>query len=75
LGEDVFAFVVAKEKITEEEIKEFLKGKLADNEIPRYYEFVDELPKNATGKVLKYELREKAKKIYEERRRREGKEV
>jgi acyl-CoA synthetase (AMP-forming)/AMP-acid ligase II len=75
LGEDVFAFVVAKENLTEEEIKEFLKDKLADNEIPRYYEFVNELPRNATGKVLKYELREKAKKIYEERRRREGKEV
>jgi acyl-CoA synthetase (AMP-forming)/AMP-acid ligase II len=75
LGEDVFAFVVAKENLTEEEIKEFLKDKLADNEIPRYYEFVNELPINATCKVLKYELREKAKKIYEERRRREGKEV
>ncbi|GBD03022.1 Long-chain-fatty-acid--CoA ligase [bacterium HR19] len=75
LGEDVFAFVVAKRKISEQELINFLKDKLADNEIPRYYEFVDELPKNATGKVLKYELRERAKKIYEERRRKEGKEV
>ncbi len=75
LGEDVFAFVVAKKELSEKDIKEFLKDKLADNEIPRYIGFIDELPRNATGKVLKYELREKAKEIYRRRRAEEGKEV
>jgi acyl-CoA synthetase (AMP-forming)/AMP-acid ligase II len=75
LGEDVFAFVVAKRPMKEEEIKSFLKDKLADNEIPRYIEFISELPRNATGKVLKYELKEKAKELYKQRREKEGKEV
>ncbi len=75
LGEDLFAFVVAKNKtkISEKDIIEYLKDKLADNEIPRYYEFVDELPKNATGKVLKTELRQKAKELYRIKREAEGK--
>lgn len=75
LGEDLFAFVVAKSNLSKEGIMSFLKDKLADNEIPRYYEFLDVLPRNATGKVLKYELREKAKFIYQELRKKEGKEV
>jgi acyl-CoA synthetase (AMP-forming)/AMP-acid ligase II len=30
---------------------------MANYKVPRYIEFVDELPMNATGKVLKFELR------------------
>ncbi len=75
LGEDLFAFVVAKSELSKNDIMNFLKDKLADNEIPRYYTFIDALPRNATGKVLKYELKEKAKVIYQELRKKEGKEV
>ena len=34
-----------------------MKGKLASYKAPEYYEFVDELPRNYLGKVLKTELR------------------
>ncbi len=75
LGEDIFAFVVAKREIIDQEMIQYLKDRLADNEIPRYYEFISELPRNATGKVMKFQLKEEAKKIYEEKRKREGKEI
>lgn len=38
-------------------LREFCKGHLAQYQLPRKYFFVDALPKNATGKVLKRELR------------------
>jgi len=44
--------------ITKEKIKNFLKKHLANYKIPKYIYFVKELPKNATGKVLKRKLRE-----------------
>ncbi len=68
MGEEAKAFVVTKpgEKTTEDEIKSYLQTKLAPFKIPKYIEFVDDLPKNIIGKVLKKELRlrekEKAKK-------------
>lgn len=59
MGEEAKAFVVLKpgEKATEDEIKEYLKSKLAVFKIPKYFEFIDDLPKNIIGKVLKKELR------------------
>ena len=33
---------------------------MANYKVPRYFEIVDEVPHNAGGKVLKYELRERA---------------
>ncbi|HVM40163.1 MAG TPA: class I adenylate-forming enzyme family protein [Acidimicrobiia bacterium] len=58
LGEDVAAFVVAKEGsgLTEEALAAFCEERLADYKRPRQYHFVKELPRNATGKVLKREL-------------------
>ncbi|GJL93294.1 AMP-binding protein [Hyphococcus sp.] len=38
-------------------VKEFLKGKIADFKLPRYVTFLDRLPRNPSGKVLKTELR------------------
>ncbi|MBO8155819.1 MAG: long-chain-fatty-acid--CoA ligase [Bacillaceae bacterium] len=60
-GETVKAFVVASEPMEnlEQTCKDFLKGKLAKFKIPRVYEQIDELPRNATGKILKHQLREK----------------
>ena len=53
------AIVVIKEghALTEEEIIEFCRGKLARYKIPRSVAFVDSLPRTAAGKVLKRELR------------------
>jgi acyl-CoA synthetase (AMP-forming)/AMP-acid ligase II len=59
LGEDVAAAVVlgAGATASPEDIREFCAERLADYKVPRRVEFVDELPRNATGKVVKAELR------------------
>ena len=36
---------------------------MANYKVPRYVEFVDALPLNASGKVLKFELRERSASI------------
>jgi long-chain acyl-CoA synthetase len=65
-GESVKAFVVLKagEKMTEEEVISFCKGKLAAYKVPKFVEFREALPKSAVGKVLRKILRaeEEAKK-------------
>jgi acyl-CoA synthetase (AMP-forming)/AMP-acid ligase II len=60
-GETVKAFVVVSKPLENlaDECKRFLKGKIADYKIPRLYEQIDELPRNATGKILKQVLRGK----------------
>ena len=59
-GETVKAIIVLKEgqTATEEEIIEFSRGRLGGFERPRSVDFVNELPRNPSGKVLKRELRE-----------------
>jgi fatty-acyl-CoA synthase len=44
--------------MTQEEVLEFLQGKVARYKIPKYVEFVEELPKTATGKIQKFILKE-----------------
>jgi long-chain acyl-CoA synthetase len=58
--ETVKAFVVLKEGsgITAKEILAFCSENLADYKIPRIVEFTDALPKSATGKVLRRQLRD-----------------
>src|SRR6185312_12676769 len=60
LGEDVGAFVVRKAGIdcSNDELLAFCAEHLADYKRPRKLWFVDELPRNATGKVMKHKLRE-----------------
>jgi benzoate-CoA ligase len=41
------------------ELQEFVKNKIAPYKYPRWIEFVDELPKTATGKIQRFKLREK----------------
>lgn len=59
-GEAVLAFIVVKpgESVSTEEIIEFCREKLAGYKIPRQVEFTEVLPRNASGKVLKKDLRE-----------------
>ena len=45
-------------KISEDEVKKYVKSNLAGYKVPRDVEFVDELPRTSTGKVLKRELKE-----------------
>lgn len=58
-GESPHAFVVLREgaAATEDELKEFVRKRLAHFKAPRWVTFVTELPKTATGKVQKFVLR------------------
>jgi len=60
-GQRLKAFVVTKGSggPSEDEIKSKVKADLARYKVPREVEFMDELPRNATGKVLKKELKER----------------
>ncbi len=58
-GQRLKAFVVKRgDGPTEEEVKAYVKENLANYKVPREVVFVEELPRNATGKVLKRELAE-----------------
>jgi benzoate-CoA ligase len=54
------AFIVLKagQSLTEEEVKAFVKERLAPYKYPRFIEFVSELPKTATGKIQRFRLRD-----------------
>jgi len=69
-GETVKAFIVVKpgETLTEEEITQWCKEKLAAYKVPKMIEFVNALPKSAIGKILRREVKEMDKK------KKEGKE-
>ena len=57
-GESVKAFVVSKnETLTESDLKNYLSDKLVKYKRPQYIEFLPELPKNTTGKILRKNLR------------------
>jgi acyl-CoA synthetase (AMP-forming)/AMP-acid ligase II len=59
-GQRLKAYVVASggAELSEDEVKSYVKEHLARYKVPRDVEFLDELPRNATGKVLKRELQE-----------------
>jgi acyl-coenzyme A synthetase/AMP-(fatty) acid ligase len=68
-GEDVVAFVVLKKgyeasEKTKKEIYEYLQANLAKYKLPREIFFVESLPRHLTGKLLRRELKEIAKKMY-----------
>jgi acyl-CoA synthetase (AMP-forming)/AMP-acid ligase II len=62
-GQRLRAFVVLEsgKKVTESELQEYVKANLARYKVPREVKFLDELPRNPTGKVLKRELEESGK--------------
>lgn len=55
--EAVSAFVVVKAPITKEKILEHVRAHLANFKVPKQVEIVEELPRNASGKILKRQLR------------------
>ena len=62
-GQRLKAFVVkGSGEIDEDEVKRYVKEHLARYKVPREVEFLDELPRNATGKVMKRELQERSEK-------------
>jgi fatty-acyl-CoA synthase len=58
-GERLAAVIVRRPNasLDADEVRGFVKGNLASYKVPRDVHFVDELPRTATGKVLKRELR------------------
>jgi fatty-acyl-CoA synthase len=61
-GEEIMAWVqlAEGEDLTDDELKDFCRGKIAHFKIPRYIRFVTEFPMTVTGKVRKVEMREKS---------------
>ncbi len=62
LGEVGYAFVVPAPDAERDgdAIIAWCRDEMANYKVPRHVDFVDELPLNASGKVLKYELRDRA---------------
>jgi acyl-CoA synthetase (AMP-forming)/AMP-acid ligase II len=63
-GQAVTAVIVPKvgSAVSLEDVKAFCQGKIAGYKIPKAIEFVDKIPRNETGKVIKRELRDRFKK-------------
>jgi fatty-acyl-CoA synthase len=67
-GEEVGAFVILHKDaaMTEEDIRDFCRGKISRFKIPRYVFFVDSYPLTSSGKIQKFLLREMGVKKVEE---------
>jgi fatty-acyl-CoA synthase len=61
-GEELMAWVKVREgaTLTEDDLKEFCKGRIAHYKVPRYIRFTDEFPMTVTGKIQKFKMREQA---------------
>ncbi|HEY6762945.1 MAG TPA: acyl-CoA synthetase, partial [Baekduia sp.] len=57
--EAISAVVVTREPVTEDDLLTHARDQLASFKLPKSVHFVDELPKNPSGKLLKRELRER----------------
>jgi fatty-acyl-CoA synthase len=61
-GEELLAAVKLRPgaTLTEDELRDYCRGKVAHYKVPRHVRFVEEFPMTVTGKVQKYKLREEA---------------
>src|SRR4029079_18264540 len=61
-GEELMAWVRVRPGagVTEDEVRDFCRGRIAHYKVPRYVKFVDEFPMTVTGKIQKYKMREQA---------------
>jgi acyl-CoA synthetase (AMP-forming)/AMP-acid ligase II len=57
-GEAVKAIVVKKAEVTPEELIAFARERIAGYKVPKSVDFIDALPRNPSGKILKKDLRE-----------------
>ncbi len=49
--------------MTEQDVKDFCKGKIAHYKIPRYVMFVNDFPINISGKIMKFKMRDASIKV------------
>ncbi len=61
-GEELLAIIIPQrgEQLTEAELREYCKGQISHQKIPRYIQFVEAYPLTASGKVQKFVLRQEA---------------
>ncbi len=65
-GEQPGAFIILKEgcTMTAEDVQDYCRGQIAWYKIPKYVAFVKEYPLTASGKIMKYKLREMAAELW-----------
>lgn len=68
-GEEVGAFIILQDgvQMTDDEVKDFCRGKIARHKIPKYIFFVDTFPMTGSGKIQKFKLREMSLQLLAER--------
>jgi fatty-acyl-CoA synthase len=59
-GEEICAWIALRDglQVTADELREFCRGQIATNKIPRYFRFTSEFPTTVTGKIQKFKMRE-----------------
>jgi len=62
-GEELCAWIIVREGegLTEDEVRAYCQGQIAHYKIPRYIRFVDSFPMTVTGKIQKFQIRQKMK--------------
>ncbi len=72
-GEIVGACIILEEgaELTEEDVRDYARTKIARFKVPKHVFFVDEFPLTASGKIQKFILREQAEKLLKEKLERE----
>jgi fatty-acyl-CoA synthase len=68
-GEEVGAFIICKDGacLSEEDVRDFCRGRISRFKIPKYVFFVGSYPMTASGKIQKYKLRETGLALLAER--------
>ena len=56
-GEAVIAFAVCRSPVSEEDVINYCRERLANYKVPKGVVFIDSMPKNSMDKILKRELR------------------
>jgi fatty-acyl-CoA synthase len=62
-GEEIMAWIKVRDgaaALSEDDVREFCRGRIAHFKVPRYVHVTDEFPMTVTGKVQKYKMRESA---------------
>ncbi|MDY0047702.1 MAG: AMP-binding protein, partial [Thauera propionica] len=62
-GEELCAWIIVREgeRLSEDEVRAYCQGQIAHYKIPRYIRFVDSFPMTVTGKIQKFQIRQKMK--------------
>jgi len=65
-GEQAGAFVILKDgaQMTEADVQDYCRGKISWYKIPKYVHFTDAFPLTASGKIMKYKLREQSAQLW-----------